>query len=110
MVLVLDGKRNPAKLDTNLSREASREKSFSKMNELFKNCDHDDIEDLSKLQKATMTISDDMLYTVKAWSRKNDIKCFQSFFEADAGLQQLKIWGRAFSKKSAVLLSSVASV
>ena len=28
MVLVLDGKRNPAKFDTNLSREALREKSF----------------------------------------------------------------------------------
>lgn len=93
MVLVLDGKRNPAKLDTNLSREADRDKSFSKMNELLKNGDQDDMENLLKLQKATMTISDDMLLTVKIWSKKNNVKCIQSLFEADAGLQHLEDMG-----------------
>ena len=63
------------------------------MNELYKNGDQEDMEDMLKLQKATMTISDDMLYTVKVWSEKNGVKCVQSLFEADAGLQHLEDMG-----------------
>ena len=51
------------------------------------------MDDMLKLQKATMTISDDMLYTVKAWSEKNGVKFVQSLFEADAGLQHLEDMG-----------------
>jgi hypothetical protein len=65
----------------------------SRKNEFYKSGDQDDMEILLKLQKATMTISDDMLYTLKVWAKNNDVKCVQSLFEADAGLQHLENTG-----------------
>ena len=100
-MLVLDGRRNAAKFDTNNERESKRNDALVKLNALLSNGDEDDSEQVLKLQKSTMSISEDMLLDVKTWADKNGVVCMQSFFEADAGLQHLKdtgITGGTFSE------------
>ena len=93
LVLVLDGKRNFAKSETNVVRESKRDESIVKLETLLLNGDQDDSEKVLKLQKSTVFISEDMLYSVKIWGRKNDVVCIQSLYEADAGLQHLEDMG-----------------
>ena len=90
LVLVLDGKRNPAKKDTNVSRESLRADNILKLNDLLINGDEDDLDDVLRIQKSTMHISEDMLLACKVWALKNDVQCIQSLYEADAGLQHLE--------------------
>lgn len=93
LVLVLDGRRNPAKFDTNALRESKRADAFEKLNTLLQNGDEDDTEKVLKLQKSTMSISEDMLHAVKMWAAKNAVICVMSLYEADAGLQHLEDMG-----------------
>ena len=90
LILVLDGKRNFAKSDTNVLRESIREGYITELKALLSDGDEDDSEKLLKLQKSTVFISEDMLYAVKKWGRKNEVLCIQSLYEADAGLQHLE--------------------
>ena len=93
LVLVLDGRRNVAKFDTNQLRESRRADAIQKLNDLLLNGDIDDSEKVLKLQKSTMYISEDMLHSVKMWSASNGVICVQSLYEADAGLQHLEDMG-----------------
>lgn len=90
LVLVLDGKRYSAKKDTNVSRESIRADNLSKLSDLILNGDEDDIDDVLKIQKSTMHITEDMSLACKIWVVKNEVQCIQSLYEADAGLQHLK--------------------
>ena len=60
LVLVLDGKRDPAKKDFNVSRESLRADNILKFNGLLINGDEDDLDDVLRIQKSTMHISEDM--------------------------------------------------
>lgn len=93
IVLVLDGRRNPAKLDTNNERDSKRNEALQKLNALFLEGDEDDSDEVLQIQKSMMTISEDMLLDVKNWARENDVICIQSLYEADAGLQHLEEMG-----------------
>ena len=93
LVLVLDGRRNPAKFDTNVLRESKRADAFQKLNALLQTGDEDDAEKVLKLQKSTMYISEDMLLTIKTWAATNAVVCVMSLYEADAGLQHLEDMG-----------------
>ena len=93
LVLVLDGRRNSAKYDTNVLRESIRAEAFEKLNTLLLNGDDDDFESVLKLQKATMSISEDMLHSLKLWATENAVICIMSLYEADAGLQHLEDTG-----------------
>ena len=86
LVLVLDGRRNNAKFDTNQLRESRRAEALQKLYDLLLNGDVDDSENVLKLQKTTIYISEDMLYAVKMWSAANEVICVQSLYEADACL------------------------
>ena len=86
LVLVLDGRRNTAKFDTNQLRDAKRAAIIVKLNELLLNANSDDSEEILKLQKSAMFISED----IKTWAAENDVVCVQSLYEADAGLQHLE--------------------
>ena len=57
------------------------------------NGDDDDFESVLKLQKATMSISEDMLHSLKLWATENAVICIMSLYEADAGLQHLEDTG-----------------
>lgn len=84
LVLVLDEKRNP------MSRESLRADNILKLDDLLINGDEDDLDDVLRIQKSTMHISEDMLLACKVWALKNDVRCIQSLYEADAGLQHLE--------------------
>ena len=90
LILVLDGKRNFAKSDTNVLRESIREEYITQLKALLSDRDEDDSEKLLKLQKSTVFISEDILHAVKKWGRKNEVLCIQSLYEADAGLQHFE--------------------
>ena len=90
IVLVLDGRRNPAKLDTNDLRNTKRDEALTKLTTLLLEGDVEDSDELLRLQKSTMTISEDMLLDVKNWACTNEVTCLQSLYEADAGLQHLE--------------------
>jgi nucleoside 2-deoxyribosyltransferase len=93
LVLVLDGRRNTAKIDTNKLREAMRAATILKLDELLQNANIDDSEKVLKLQKSTMFIPEDMLYAIKTWAAGNEVTCVLSLYEADAGLLQLEDMG-----------------
>ena len=93
IVLVLDGKRNPAKKDTNVLRDTIRKRNLQKLEELLINGDYDDADEVLRIQKSTMYITEDMLLAVKIWAIKNGVRCIQSLYEADAGLQHLEDMG-----------------
>ena len=90
---MLDGRRNTAKFDTNQLRDAKRAASIVKLNELLLNANSDDSEEILKLQKSAIFISEEMLYATKTWAAENDVVCVQSLYEADAGLQHLEDMG-----------------
>jgi 5'-3' exonuclease len=93
IVLVLDGMRNPAKKDTNVLRDTMRQRNLQKLEELLSNGDNDDGDEVLKLQKSTRYITEDMLLAVKIWAIRNGVRCVQSLYEADAGLQHLEDMG-----------------
>ena len=55
IVLVLDGRRNPAKLDTNNLRNTKRNDALTKLKALLLEGDAEDSDELLRLQKITMT-------------------------------------------------------
>ena len=87
---MLDGKRNSAKKDTNVSRESMRADNILNLDDLLINGDEDDLDDVLRIQKSTMHITENMLLACKVWTLKNDVQCIQSLYEADTGLQHLE--------------------
>ena len=87
---MLDGKRNPAKKDTNVSRESMRADNILNLNDLLINGDKDDLGDVLRIQKSTTHITEITLLAYKVWTLKNDVQCKQSLYEADTGLQHLE--------------------